>query len=177
MTAMVHVEPLTADWAEALLAGDAAFTEQFGIPVVEGWLGFPDALAPMADAARANGPDVWGTHLFFDHDGALVGFGGWKGAPLDGTAELGYAVAPPRQGRGIATAVVRILVERARVAGVTVVTAHTLAEPNASNAVLARCGFERTGTAEDPDAPGGVVWRWELGLDHGADGQPTERRS
>ena len=39
-------------------------------------------------------------------DGALIGFGGFKGAPRDGDVEIGYAVAPDRQGRGIATAVV-----------------------------------------------------------------------
>jgi len=61
---------------------------------------------------------------------------------------------------GIATAVVRELVERARRAGLRVVTAHTLAEENASTKVLQRCGFTRTAELIDPDE--GPVWRWEL---------------
>ena len=57
-------------------------------------------------------------------------------ASRTGDVELGYAVAPGRQGRGIATAVVEELVSRARTAGVNIVSAHTLAEENVSTAVL-----------------------------------------
>lgn len=101
-----------------------------------------------------------GPHLVFDDDGALVGNGGWKGAPVDGTAELGYAVAPARRGKGIATAVVQTLVERGRTAGVRLVRAHTLAEESASTSVLRRCGFSKIAELDDPDE--GKVWRWEL---------------
>jgi RimJ/RimL family protein N-acetyltransferase len=159
---MVAVVPARVDWLEALVEGDAVFTEHHGIPVVEGWVGFPEALPHALDGARADPESVWGPHLFFDDDGALVGFGGWKGAPAGGQAELGYAVAPARQGRGIATAVVRELVRRAGEAGVQVAVAHTLAEENPSTAVLAKCGFRRTETIVDPDE--GEVWRWELPL-------------
>jgi [ribosomal protein S5]-alanine N-acetyltransferase len=90
-----------------------------------------------------------------------VGFGGWKGPPDDGVAELGYAVAPARQGRGLATAVVRTLVDRARAAGLRAVIAHTLPEDNPSTSVLRRCGFVLAGEViEDGEA----VWRWELPL-------------
>jgi len=104
-------------------------------------------------------PGEWGPQLFFDDDGALVGNAGWKGRPQEGAAELGYAVAPSRQRRGIATAAVRELVERARQADLRVVFAHTLAEENASTKVLTRCGFTRTAELTDPDE--GRVWRWE----------------
>ena len=95
--------------------------------------------------------------------GEYPGNGGWKGPPVDGAAELGYAVAPARQGRGVATAVVRELVRRARVAGLHMVFAHTLAAESASTSVLARCGFARAAELTDPDE--GPVWRWELRLD------------
>lgn len=159
---MVRVEPITLEWALALADGDAAFEERFGITVEADWSGFPEALPILLEAARAGSMTEWRPHLFFDSDGALVGNGGWKGPPQDGVAELGYAVAPSRQRRGIATAAVREFVQRARRAGLRAVCAHTLAEMNASTKVLERCGFARTDELIDPDE--GPVWRWELQL-------------
>jgi RimJ/RimL family protein N-acetyltransferase len=97
--------------------GDAEFTKRFAVPVEKDWAGFPEALPIIIAAAREGEPDQSGPHLFFGDDGALIGNGGWKGAPLNGAAELGYAVAPARQGHGVATAVVRELVRRARLVG------------------------------------------------------------
>jgi RimJ/RimL family protein N-acetyltransferase len=148
---------------EALVEGDDAFSARFGIPVVTGWAGFPEALPHALDGVRANGSSAWGSHLFFDDDGALVGFGGWKGEPVDGAAELGYAVAPERQERGIATAVVRELLARGRAAGLRLAVAHTLPETSPSTAVLTRCGFSHVGATDGANE--GVVWRWELPLD------------
>jgi RimJ/RimL family protein N-acetyltransferase len=159
---MVQVEPIRREWAEALAEGDAVFTERFGIAVEAGWSGFPKAVLILLQATRAGIPGEWGPQLFFDDDGALVGNGGWKGVPVKGAAELGYAVAPARQRRGIATAVVRELVERARRADLHVVLAHTLAEENAATKLLTRCGFMRTAERDDPGE--GRVWRWELPL-------------
>ncbi len=160
---MVTVSPARVEWLEALVIGDDEFTARFDLTVVEGWAGFPEAV-PLALAGTRKDPDSpWGTHLFFDDDGALVGFGGWKGAPSDGEAELGYAVAPSRQGRGIATAVVVELIARARAAGVTTVLAHTLGEESASTAVLRKTGFTMTEAVDDPDD--GLIWRWQLPLE------------
>ncbi len=160
-SAGVRVDPARLDWLEALALGDEVFTARFGMTVVEGWVGFPEALPHAVAGARRRSEDPWGSHLFFDDiDGALVGFGGFKGAPRDGEVELGYAIAPARQGRGIATAVVGVLVARARAAGVTTVAAHTLGAENPSTAVLRKSGFVRAGDIDDPDQ--GTVWRWEL---------------
>jgi [ribosomal protein S5]-alanine N-acetyltransferase len=161
----MRVESLRLEWIEALVDGDPAFTERFGIAVVEGWAGFPEALPHALDAARRHDADPWGSHLFFDDDGALVGFGGFKGPPDGGEVEIGYAIAPDRQGRGLATTATRTMIASARERGATRVVAHTLATPNGSTAVLVRCGFTRTATIGDPD--NGVdddVWRWELEL-------------
>jgi len=167
---VVNVLPARLDWLEALAQGDDIFSARFGIPVVTDWVGFPEALPTAIEEARRRPEDPWGTHLFFDDDGALVGFGGFKGEPGDGEVELGYAVAPVRQGRGIATAVVEELLGRARTAGVKVVSAHTLAEENASTAVLRKTGFTRTGELREPD---GDVWRWERALTGSAEhGEP-----
>ncbi len=163
----VRVEPARLDWLEALADGDNVFTTRFGIAVAEGWIGFPESLPYAIDGVRADPTSAWGSHLFFDEsDGALVGFGGYKGPPANGEVEVGYAVAPSRQGRGIATSVVGILVDRARSSGVKLVSAHTLAEENASVAVLRKSGFARTDEIVDPDE--GTIWRWELSLDRAA---------
>jgi len=161
----IRVVPARLDWLTALAESDATFVERFGGPVEPGWIGFPEALPFAVDAARERDADPWGSHLFFDDDGALVGFGGFKGPPSAGTVEIGYAVAPSRQGRGIATAATRWMIDRARDAGLSAVVAHTLADVNPSTAVLERCGFVHVDTIADPD--GDVtedVYRWELVL-------------
>lgn len=160
---MVRVEPVRPEWAIALTEGDAEFCDRFGVPVEPGWLVFPEVRSALVAGAQCNDPDAWGLHLIFDDDGALVGNGGWKGRPVDGVAELGYAVAPSRRRRGVATAAVRELVSRARGEGVRTVLAHTLAEESASAAVLRHCGFVKVG--ELNDAEDGVVWRWELDVE------------
>jgi len=162
---MVRVEPATTVWLEALVEGDEVFEARFGIRVEPDWAGFPEAVPQVLEELRAGRPAEWGTHLFFDgDDGALIGFGGWKGPPVDGAAELGYAVAPARQGRGVATEVVRTLVERARSAGVELVLAHTLPDESPSTGVLRRCGFTMAGEVADGEA---VVWRWERSIGRG----------
>lgn len=161
---VVHLVPATAPLLDAALAGDDALAAAIGAPVAPGWAGFPEALPALRDAAPAGAPpddaEHWGSHLFLAGDPTtVVGLGGFYGPPSpDGTVEIGYAVAPAHQGRGLATAAVDLLVEQAAAAGVEDVLAHTLAEENASVAVLRRAGFALDGTEVDPDE--GEVWRW-----------------
>ena len=58
---VMRVEPLRLEWIEALIDGDAAFTERFGVAVIEGWAGFPEALPHALDAARRHDADPWGS--------------------------------------------------------------------------------------------------------------------
>lgn len=144
---------------QALSEGDSVFEERFGLSVEPDWGGFPETLPLMLTYATNGRPSEWGPHLFFI-EGVLVGNGGWKGPPVDGTAEIGYAVAPARQGCGIATAAVRQLMEKGRADGLRKAIAHTLPVASASTAVLRRCGFTMKATVDDPDE--GPVWKWEL---------------
>ena len=54
------------------------------------------------------------------------------------------------------------MIDEARAAGLTTVTAHTLAAPNPSNRLLEQLAFIRT--AEIADDAEGTVWRYELDL-------------
>ena len=158
----VRVEPVTPEWAAALAEGDVAFGGRFDVAVEPGWMDFPEVLPRLIDGALRDGPDPWGWHLVFDADGALIGNCGWKGPPDAGVAELGYAIAPARRGRGAATAVVTELLNRGAAAGLLVATAHTKPEESASSTVLRRCGFELVAGVVLPQL--GTVWRWEHAL-------------
>jgi len=93
--------------------------------------------------------------------GVTVGLGSFKGPPVDGIVEIAYAIEPEQQGKGHATAAARALAAFAFASGqVRVVRAHTLPEGIASQRVLLKSGFEKTGEVVDPED--GLVWRFEL---------------
>lgn len=159
MTAVRLVRP-DLRLIEAAFAGAAELSRALGVPVVEGWVTLTGALDDTRtrlerDAAAA----VWGTRLFVAGEPAeLVGWGGLKGPPREGTAELGYEIAECRRGRGLATAAVERMLEEAFAREeVTRVIAHTLAEPNASNRVLDKAGFMFDGEVRERETP---VWRF-----------------
>ena len=58
---VVTVLPARVEWLDALLESDEVFAARFGIPVVAGWVGFPEALPAAVDAARCRSEDPWGT--------------------------------------------------------------------------------------------------------------------
>jgi len=83
----------------------------------------------------------------------------FKAEPSDlPEVEIAYFTFPHRECRGIATAMVRELTERA-LQYVSLVVAHTLPLENASCKILRRCGYERAGEMIDPED--GLVWRWQ----------------
>lgn len=90
----------------------------------------------------------------------VVGMGGFKGAPLHRSVEIGYSVATTARGRGIATEAAQAIVQHALAQPeVTLVVAHTVDNPGISASVLRKCGFEPIGETIDPNE--GMVWRWE----------------
>jgi ribosomal-protein-alanine N-acetyltransferase len=156
------LEPATLAQIEALIAGDDVFAAEFGLNVVAGYIAFPEALEYTRKGLAEGLDPNWSSHLIIDPDaGELVGLGGFKGPPVAGEVEIGYGVAPERQGRGHASAAARWLTDTAFARGVEVVVAHTLAELNASTTVLQRCGMTKVGELVDPDD--GPIWRWEVG--------------
>jgi RimJ/RimL family protein N-acetyltransferase len=155
-----EVRPVTIEAAQALLESDAAFRLRFGLDVAEGYLAFPEALPATLQALQSGVSPEWFSYLIIDPvEGVLVGMGGFTGPPGDGFVEIGYSVAPAHRGRGHATDAVRLWLDHAARAGVSLVRAHTLPVESASTTVLEKLGFQRVARLDDEEA--GAVWRWE----------------
>lgn len=101
----------------------------------------------------------------------MVGFVGFHGPPdHGGRAELGYEVLPEYRRRGIALEATRGLLEWARGRGVRTFVASVRPDNTASQALVARLGFERAGSRWDPvdetellfELPADRLPRWEL---------------
>jgi [ribosomal protein S5]-alanine N-acetyltransferase len=142
---------------EWLIEGNATFASKTGCKVAEGWEDDRSVLPMFRDFEAPVVGSPWGASLFII-DSTLVGFGGWKGRPTDGTAELGYSVSPLFQRRGIATTAVAILLRQAQEEGVHCAIAHTLREGVASQGVLRRNDFIMVAQVESNE---GTFLRWE----------------
>jgi RimJ/RimL family protein N-acetyltransferase len=157
---------VTCDLAllDAALGDRVALARMLDCDVADGWVVFLPALQRARDVLAADPRSArWGPRLFVaDAPRTLVGWGGFKGPPDDdGAVEIGYAIAPAWEGRGVATAAAGALVDEAWAApAVRAVTAHTLIGPGASVRVLEKLGFERDGNNFDGDV--GLVWRFRL---------------
>jgi [ribosomal protein S5]-alanine N-acetyltransferase len=154
---------VTADLAltEAAVGDPPALARALDCELADGWDAFPGAMRRTRDALAADpGGARWGTRLFVLEDpSTLVGWGGFKGAPQAGAVEIGYAVAPAWQNRGIATAAVEALLGEAFAApGVESVIAHTRPGPNPSTRVLEKTGFAYEADVIDLEA--GTAWRF-----------------
>jgi len=94
-----------------------------------------------------------GRVIVIDGDGGrrVIGSIGFHGPPdKNGRVEVGYRVEPEHRRQGVATEVVRALLDWAnREHGVTRFRAATAPDNLASQAVLARFGFRQTGTQMD----------------------------
>jgi len=161
----VLVRLVTCDLAllDAAIDNRPALGRALGCEVAEDWDVFPQALRRTRDAVAVDPESArWGTRFFvLAKPRTLVGWGGFKGPPRDGVVELGYAVAPSWEGRGVATAAVRELVRDAwAVPDVHAVLAHTLAQAGASGRVLEKAGFAYEGEVCDEQV--GTAWRFRL---------------
>ncbi len=158
----VQLQRGSVELMDAAIAGDEALAAALGRPVVPGWVSFTEALAPTREALAAD-PEraAWGVRFFLAGEPAeLVGWGGFKGAPANGTVELGYEIAPERRRQGLAGGAVQaMLAEAFAEPEVERVIAHTLPESNPSNQLLESAGFLHEGVADDGEE---VAWRYGL---------------
>jgi RimJ/RimL family protein N-acetyltransferase len=118
-------------------------------------------LRGMAERVRAAGSR--GSWLIVAN-GDVVGLCGYKQPPdAGGNVEIGYGIARLRRNRGYATkAVGAMLAFARRDPCVATVVAATSEGNAASQGVLERNGFEKTGKSEDPQDGPLIWWRHEL---------------
>lgn len=125
-------------WAEDFpTAGDAMIADMYSRT------GLPDAEAD----------ELFGHRLVVEREtGLVVGGVGVKGPAVDGVVEIGYGLAPSRQGRGYATEAVAALVA-ALLAHPQVhsVTAQVAPANGPSVGVLVRSGFRHVGRRDEHD--------------------------
>lgn len=157
-TAHLDLLPAAPETLHAALRGRAALARALGLHVPASWP--PDLLDD--DALRftlerlAGAPEHAGWWMYFAaaHDvqpATLIGSGGFRGPPTDGTVEIGYSVVTDHRRHGYATDMVGGLVQYAFAhAGVHRVIADTLPSLFASIGVLARNGFRFLGPGTDP---------------------------
>jgi ribosomal-protein-alanine N-acetyltransferase len=159
---VVRLRAGTVELMDAAIAGDAELEQVLGHPVTPGWVSFTEALAPTRNAIAADpSRAAWGVRFFLAGEPPeLVGWGGFKGPPVNGEVELGYEIAPSRQRQGLASGAVRAMLAEAFAAtAVELVIAHTLPEHNPSNHLLEQAGFEHEGVAHDGEE---IAWRYGL---------------
>lgn len=133
------------------------------------WFDFPgvagiEAIQFSRDYMEANTNALGWFSYFLVHteDNVLVDQCGFKGkADESGMVEIGYAIIPAYQSRGLATEAAQGLIDYAFAhAHIERVDAHTLAEPNASTRVLEKIRMKNLGIVNDPDD--GEIWHWSL---------------
>jgi len=152
-TRRLTLVPATAAHLKAELSDRGAFARMLGARVPGAW---PPPLYDRAAvkytfkkqrAAPQHGWSTWYLLLRTDAAPVLIGICGFKGPPEEGVVEVGYAVLPWFQRRGLATEAVAALVERAfRHPRVATVMAQTLPELTPSIRVLEKLGFTQRGT-------------------------------
>lgn len=144
----------------ALQQGNTHLEQLLGVSIPNGWPQFPEAFVPQPGEQPST--EKWGAYFFvFPQEQALVGNGGFYGPPKkDGEVEIGYEIAPTFRNRGLATVAVQLMLDIAfSEIDVKSVIANTLAEENASNAVLKKVGMSLV--AELPNPEVGSVWLWK----------------
>jgi RimJ/RimL family protein N-acetyltransferase len=80
----------------------------------------------------------------------------------DGRYEIGYGVAPAHQGHGMMTRALAVLLPLLAAQGHHGLTVGTSVDNPASQRVLEKNGFVRTGTRDDPEDGALITWAIEL---------------
>jgi len=144
-TARLRLEPLTAETARAIVAGDLSGLAAAGLTAADGWP-HEDTADGLAMAGKGGYPPGW----LITADGAVIGDIGTHG-PVDeaGRVEIGYGLAAPSRGQGYGSELVAAITDwLLSQPGVRQVRAHTLTDNMPSRRVLEKAGFTYVGLDE-----------------------------
>ncbi|RYF30317.1 MAG: N-acetyltransferase [Comamonadaceae bacterium] len=158
---LVKLVPVTMQHKLALTSSKAKLQEMLGVEIPDHWPQFPEAFEVRAEDTGAS--ELWPSYFFVcPSESVLVGNGGFAAPPNNaGEVEIGYEIAPAYQNKGYGTAAAGALSELAfSRPTVNAIVAHTLAQENASNAVLRKIGMSMV--AELPNPEVGKVWKWSV---------------
>ena len=166
-TDRLRLLPLSRELLDAVLAGDAVRARALAsFPLTEHTFAGDRYVLELRQAQLRVDPaiEAWLYRVAVDRTtGQVVARIGFHAAPdADGTVEVGYSVQPEQQGRGLATEMATGLIAWARDRGARRVLASTAPTNLASQAVIAKLGFRRTG--EQIDEIDGLEWVFSLVL-------------
>jgi len=142
-TARLRLEPVPAEVARAIVAGDLS-----GLVVAEGWP-HEDTVDGLAMTIESGYPTSW----LIRAGGVVIGDCGIHGAvDAAGCVEIGYGLAAPSRGRGYGSEAVAAIIEwLLSVPDVREIRAHTLIGNAPSRRVLEKAGFKFAGV-DDQEA-------------------------
>ncbi|MDB5046913.1 MAG: hypothetical protein JWQ08_2963 [Deinococcus sp.] len=134
---------------------------------------WPGDFLPMLPVLLKGGAEVVvGSYVAVERDTlTAVGQLGTKGGPdLLGAVEIGYGLTPQAQGRGLGTEAVGALLASLKARpDIKTITAQTLPTNRASQRVLTKLHFERTGHTWEHEEGNLLIWTWQ--------GQPIRLRT
>ena len=146
----------------AAVAGAAELQAVLGVELADDWTEFGARIFRYSLAKLAEAPEsqAWWTYFIIHKaNQMLIGTGGYKGPPLEGTVDIGYEIAPAYRNRGLATEAAKLLTQHAlQKKEVQRVQAHTLVGPNGSTRVLEKAGFKFIKALDSLD---GQIWEWQ----------------
>lgn len=132
-----------------------------------------DALPPARVAVRAINalkqgvsPNWCVPYLIIKRESQLiVGSCTFKGFPVEGFVEVGYAIAETQRRQGAGSAALAFLLEQAAsAASVTEVVAYIDPENTASQGLVSSLGFKSLGILIDPDGEKSMKWIYQVAI-------------
>jgi RimJ/RimL family protein N-acetyltransferase len=154
---------MTPAEAESLLEDPSTFTFR-SLEITPGAVPPDVVFASTLERFRSGELWFWCAPRFFflSSEDRIIGSGCFKNSPLDGAVEIGCGVAESHRRRNFATEGVKLLVaEGFSKPEVTVITAETAISNTASQRVLEKAAFSRSGSRFDPEDGRVFTWRRE----------------
>ena len=111
-----------------------------------------------AIASADDRPVAW----LASESGTVVAMISFTKRAADGRYEIGYGVAPGYQGQGVMTRALASLLPLLAAQGHLGLTVETSVDNPASQRVLEKNGFARTGTRDDPEDGALIIWAIDL---------------